>query len=227
LTIIAIIPARKGSKGLLGKNLRDFCGKPLIVRAIETALQSQSFDAVYVTSDDDEILELVTQNSVSVIKRPAKLANDEAGMIDVVKHVYSFLTIKGLKSGDAFCLLQPTSPLRSKLHISEAVKLFKESEVSSVVSVTEVDEIPEKMLHIENDCLIPAVSWNLLHKNRQQLPKSYKQNGAIWITKWDDFLSKSTFAIPPCKPYYMSIDESIDIDNISDFLYAESIYNKY
>ena len=113
-SIIAIIPARGGSKGVPGKNIKDLCGKPLIVWTIEAALRSSYIDTVLVTSDDDDILKISEAAGAKIIKRPSNLATDESPSMDAVLHA-----LDTTAKHNVVILLQPTSPLRNEQHIDE------------------------------------------------------------------------------------------------------------
>lgn len=196
--------------------------KTLVDLAIESAIGSNSIEAVYVTSDDEAVLDISRLHNVNIIPRPPDLAVDTTTMVDVIKHAYGYIKSCGNNPGQAFCLLQPTSPLRTKFHVKDAVGLFKRNKVASVVSVTDVGEIPEKMLRMDNNYLVPVIDWNVLHANRQELPRAYKQNGAIWITDWQQFINHGAFAVSPCLPFYMPQEISLDIDTEEDLRVVES-----
>jgi CMP-N-acetylneuraminic acid synthetase len=212
-SMVAIITARGGSKGLPRKNVLDLNGKPLIAHTIDAALASKLFSKVIVTTDDTEIKELSLAYGAEVIDRPHELATDSASSLDVLEH--SLLTLKK-EVYRHFILLQPTSPLRNEIHIKEAWDKYKKLKASSLISVVEVEHTPFKML-IERDGEVePLTKWEDLTKPRQELPKAFLPNGAIYISEVDKFLKSKNLFEKPLEMYEMSKKESIDIDTRDD-----------
>lgn len=224
MKLIAIIPARAGSKGLPGKNLRELAGKPLVAHAIDAARDSQRFEAIYVSSDSPDVLSLAETRGVRAIERPTELASDTATMADVIRELYLSLTRDRQTVGEAFALLQPTSPLRSARHVRECVNRFAASEFNSAVSICAVEGAPQKSLVLRDGAVEPLFGWDALHANRQALEPAYRQNGAIWITRWDAFHRDGRFIVPPAMPYVMEEADSTDIDNESDLAAAEAAF---
>ncbi len=222
--IIAIIPAREGSKGLPNKNIKKFSGKPLIVHSIIAAIESGCFKEIIVTTDSDDIAKISLNYKVRVIKRPKNLAQDDSLMKDVTKHVYTYLKTNDLFLGTFFCLLQPTSPLRLASHVIEFVDKFKQGSFRSAVSVCENLHTPFKSFSLKNEQLIPIFEQKFSHANRQSLDKTYRQNGAIYLTNWSNFLSYGCFIHQPVMPYIMTEKESVDIDSLEDFHRAEKFF---
>ena len=137
MKIVGIIPARGGSKSIPLKNLKDFCGKPLIAWSIISAKESK-LDKVIVSTDSEEIAKVAKQYGAEVpFLRPAELAGDTIGIEPVLKHTYEWLKDNENYNADAIMLLQSTSPLRQTFHIDEMLKIFKENDVDSVVAVNE------------------------------------------------------------------------------------------
>lgn len=219
---IALIPARGGSKGLSRKNVLTLRGKPLISYTIEAALHSNKFSSVYVTTEDDEIAKISKHYGAKIIKRPFEIAQDDTKMSSVIKHAYDSLKDRKMDLGPFFCLLQPTSPLRKAEHILDCTsRFFKEENFSSAVSVCENSYSPFKSLYFKEGALTPLFSSNHLAENRQHLERTYRQNGAIYITAWSDFLEKETFINFPAMAYIMNEEESLDIDTNADLAKAE------
>lgn len=222
-TIIAIITARGGSKGLPRKNIRLLDGKPLIAHSILAATRCPHISRCVVTTEDPEIKEVSLQWGAEVIDRPQHLATDTALSRDVVAHVLEELRGRG-EFPDYFALLQPTSPLRTEKHLSECIELFLSSDKASAVSVTEAEHHPYKFFKVtDGGEFEPMVDYETLEAPRQLLPKIYRQNGAIYVLASDAFLSGTSFCIPPILPYYMNHETSIDIDNAFDLSVAEMI----
>lgn len=225
--IVGIITARGGSKGLVGKNIASLNGKPLTVHTIEAAKKSKYIDDVIVTTDDIAIAKVAKNNGVDVIDRPEALATDNASSYDVVKHALEELQSKG-HSYTHFILLQPTSPLRTEVHIDEALASFLNTDdYNSCMSVCAVDHHPYKMLKIDgNQMLKPFQEIQYLDSPRQELPKIYRQNGAIYIMGCNDFLNKAiNFYLEPVMPFVMNERSSLDIDTQED-LDVASMYLK-
>lgn len=227
-SVLAIIPARGGSKGLPGKNIMKLCGKPLIAWSIETAKFCSGIDRVLVSTDDKEIIEISKKCGAEVpFKRPAKLANDNASTINVVFH-----TIDWFKEHQNFrpgyiLLLQPTSPLRSVEDIKSAMQMLSDKNVRAVVSVCETDHHPWWSNALPEDRNMKNfIRPEILNRPRQALPIFYRLNGAIYLAETDylyehnGFLGSDTFA------YEMPKGRSIDIDSIFDFKLASLLFNK-
>ncbi len=224
-SIIAIIPARGGSKGLSRKNIIDLNGKPLIAYTIEAAIKSNIFDKIVVTTDDKEIKEASLKFGAEVIDRPSKLATDTASSLDVIEH--ALIELKNRKEVYTyFMLLQPTSPLRNETHIREAWEKYNEENASSLVSVVEIEHSPFKMLVEKNGVIAPLTSWKDLTKPRQTLPKCYMPNGAIYICKVNSFLKEKNIFSIPLKIFKMKKEYSVDIDTANDLKIVQRRLNE-
>lgn len=221
--ILAIIPARGGSKGIPHKNIMDICGKPLIAYSIENAKQSKYIDYVLVSTDDEKIKEKALEYGAKVpFIRPYEISNDSAKSIDVVLHAINYLKdIK--KEFDYVILLQPTSPLRTYEDIDNAIEVLLKDNGESLVSLCEVDENPVIMRTIENNKLKPIMEYNGGNLRRQELPKVYIFNGAVYLNKTSMLIEEKTFVNSETLPYVMDEKKSIDIDNILDAKLVELI----
>lgn len=220
--IDAIITARGGSKGIPKKNIRLLQGKPLIVYTIEAALNCSSIRRCFVSTEDEEIKHISKLWGAEVIDRPAELATDLTLSNDVIKH--ALLYLKETSSlPEYFVLLQPTSPLRTSMHIKECIEMFFKSDAKSAISVTDVEHHPYKSFLIKNGKLVPLFNKNLTEVPRQLLPKVFKPNGAIYLLGTKTFLDYQRFFVEPVMPYWMSPEDSIDIDTELDFLNASLI----
>lgn len=217
--IIAIIPARSGSKGLKDKNIKDLNGKPLIAYTIEAAKRSNVFDEIIVSTDSEKYAEVSKKYGANVpFLRSKENSNDTAGSWDVVREVLSKLDEKF----DIIVLLQPTSPLRTESNIKEALKLFFDKDADTVCSVCETQHPMYWCNTLDESFSMKDFVRKEYRKRRQELPKSYTLNGAIYICKTDllddlNFYSNKSFA------YIMSKDSSIDIDSELDFIMAETV----
>jgi CMP-N,N'-diacetyllegionaminic acid synthase len=217
--IIGIIPARSGSKGLKDKNIKELCGKPLIAYTIEAAKQSGVFDCIMVSTDSEKYARIAREYGASVpFLRSSENSSDKSGSWDVVREVLANLNEKF----DIVVLLQPTSPLRTSQHIKEAVDLFFEKDADTVCSVCETPHPMFWCNTLNEDLSMMDFIKKEYQKRRQELPKSYTLNGAIYICKTKyidnlDFYSNKSFA------YVMNKNSSIDIDENLDFQLCELI----
>lgn len=217
--IISIIPARGGSKRLPGKNIKILAGKPLIAYSIEQSLKCDLINKTIVSTDDDEIAEIAKQYGADVIKRPKELAEDDSPTIDAVKHVLQNLR-KEEYIPDAIILLQPTSLLRSIKDINEAINLFLETN-KNVVSVTEDNCNWHLKIDSKNNNIVPLIDWNMFKKRKQDLPKTYKLNGSIYITITTKLFKNNSFFDEETQAFIMPEKRSIDIDTEFEFKLAE------
>lgn len=227
MSTIAIIPARGGSKGLKRKNVIDLNGLPLIAYTIKAALKCSLIDRVIVSTDDNEIKEASAKYGAEVpFIRPDDLASDTAKSIDVISHAIRFLEEEG-EEVDDIVLLQPTSPLRTNGHISEAIELFHKKNRAPIVSVTEAQTHPYIVKKVVNERLENFVEDMPNLSRRQDFDKLFQLNGAIYITTREMVLEKNKLYDDIVYPYYMDKLSSVDIDDELDLIYAETLMNKY
>jgi len=220
--IIAIIPARGGSKELPRKNIRLLGGKPLIAYTIEAALKSKYLDKVIVSTEDEEIAEISKKYSAEVIVRPKHLATDTAKTIDVLFHILKVLKEEKYIP-DIVVLLQPTSPLRTTDDINKAIEIFLKNKCESVVSIYESERSFYWSFKIEKKYLKPLLGWKYFERRRQDLPKIYIPNGAIFISTPKALNKHKSFNTNKILPLIMPLEKSIDIDNEADFKLLELI----
>jgi CMP-N,N'-diacetyllegionaminic acid synthase len=215
MKVIAIIPARGGSKGIPRKNLVNFSGKPLMQWSIDAALKSKYITDVVVSSDDYEILNVAQLNEeVLVIKRPKELAQDNSKTAPVLTHVLE--SLKEVKF-DYLILLQPTSPLRTAKDIDLAFEKLLNSEATSLISVCELEHHPFKSFKVDEKGYLQGVINNdYPFYPRQSLPKAYRANGAIYIIKVNNFIKDKRLLTNKATYFEMSIDASLDIDTLKD-----------
>lgn len=219
-SVLAIIPARGGSKGLPGKNIKPLAGKPLIAWTIEAAQQSQYIDKVILSSDDEQIIETAKQYGCEVpFIRPTELASDTATSIDVVLHA-----LENVSAHDLIILLQPTSPLRDAHDIDAALEYMVEKNADSCASVCTPDKSPYWMYHTnDNGTLIPLINTELNANQRQQLPAVYALNGAIYINQTLQIQKTRKFVDSNTVAFSMSKTHSVDIDDFEDFQVAKCL----
>ena len=217
--ILAIIPARGGSKGVPRKNIRELAGKPLIAWTIEEAKKSKYISKLILTSEDDEIIEVAKKYGCEVpFKRPKELAQDDTPGIMPILH-----GIETCPGYDYVLLLQPTSPLRNSEDIDSFIEFFLANDASACVSVCKTKESPYWMYHLNEteNKLLPLIESNSSYYRRQELPVSYILNGALYIAKNDWLKENQTFLSDETIGYIMPTERSIDIDNLLDFQLCE------
>lgn len=223
--ILAVIPARGGSKGLSQKNVLDLCGKPLISWTINASLESNCISKTIVTSDDANILKVAAKYGAETILRPKHLATDSAIITPVITHVLESLG-NTIDEFDYIALLQPTSPLRTSLHIEQAFKIMLEAKADSVISVSPLGSSVLKTFVLDNGYLKGAVNNSYPFMSRQDLPDAFQANGAIYIIDIGAFLAQETLLTNKTVPFEMDNVCSIDIDNQEDFDRVKGIINK-
>ncbi len=213
--VLALIPARGGSKGIKGKNIIDVCGKPLLGYSVDAAKKSQYVDGVVVSTDSEEIAETARRCGAEVpFLRPERLASDTAKSIDAVLHAVDTLREQG-NGYDIVVLLQPTQPLRTAEDIDGALEAFERQGRKGLVSVCEVEEHPILMRTIgENGTLERVLSCSSTVR-RQDMPPFYKVNGCIYINGVEELSEETSFNDNPI-PYVMPRERSIDIDSYAD-----------
>lgn len=220
--VLAIIPARKGSNGKIKKNIALLVGKPLIAYTIEAALVSKYIDKIIVSTDDEEIAKISLSYKAEIpFLRPKELAKDSSLVIDAVLHVLTFLENEK-QSFDIVVLLQPTSPLRSASDIDSAIELLIKKEANSIISVNQTDHIPQLSNTLdENLTMREFFNNNCMNKNRQDYPKYYRINGAVYVSYIQFILSQKNFLDEKTFAYVMPRERSIDIDEEFDFVLCE------
>jgi CMP-N,N'-diacetyllegionaminic acid synthase len=226
MNILAIIPARGGSKEIPRKNIKIFGGKPLISYSIESAMKSKCITRIIVSTEDLEIRKISMKYGAETITRPPNLAGDDSATIDVILHSLNFLKENENYVPDIVVLLQPTSPLRLAEDIDDSIERFINNDCDSVISVCKLDTSPYWSLKIVKNYLKPAFGEKYLESKRQDLPNLYVLNGSIFIStpkilkKFNSFQNEKTIA------YLMPPERSVDIDTELDFIVAEFLMKK-
>jgi CMP-N-acetylneuraminic acid synthetase len=221
MSILGLISARGGSKGIPYKNIKPLNGKPLIAYTIEQARESKCLTRLIVSTDDENIADMAKEYGAEVpFMRPNELAQDHTPGIDVVLHAIDWLNTNEGYCPDAIMLLQPTSPFRMAADIDNAVAIYNERNPLSLVSVCIADDNPYWMMSI-NDGILTPLFGHIDHTRRQDLPKAYKLNGAIYISSPAVLKERRTFFTENTMPYIMPRERSMDIDDMLDFHIAE------
>jgi len=222
-SILAIIPARGGSKRVPRKNILKLGDKPLIAWTIEASLKSKYIQKTIVTSDDDEILDIAQKYGSDIIKRPDYLASDTATSFDAIEHTI----INQKENYDYIILLQPTSPLRRSKHIDEAIELLYEKKADAIVSTCEVDHPVQWCMQLDATLDISKFIQNIDINRSQDQEVYYRLNGAIYIINRKELLDKRTlFLKENIYSYVMPKIDSIDIDDKIDFLTAQNLISE-
>ena len=221
--IIAIIPARGGSKGIPRKNIKILASKPLIAWTIEAAKNSKYLDRVIVSTEDEEIAEISKKYGAEVVERPEELATDASPTGSVIEQVIAYLEQNESYNPDAIVLLQPTSPLRFAHHIGEAVKTFLEGGYDSLVGVSPSHVFIWRM---EEEGALPVNYDFKKRKRRQDAKPEYKENGAIYIFKKQNFMEEKTIPCGRVGLSIMPVENSFEIDDEFDFWLCEEIIKR-
>lgn len=222
---LVVIPARGGSKGLPGKNIKKLMDKPLIHYTIEAARTLFSDEQIIVSTDDLDIKSCAEQTGLNVpFIRPAELATDTASTIEVLLHALK-VSEANQYVPDALILLQPTSPLRNSKHIKEAMNLFNET-IDMVVSVKETESNPYYVLFEENENGFLKKSKAGNFNRRQDCPKVWEYNGAIYIINVQSLKNVGHLNFEKVMKYEMKKEHSVDIDTEMDWMIAEYFLNK-
>ena len=221
--ICAIVPARGGSRGIPRKNLRPFRGRPLVCHAIDVARAAALVERVLVSTDDPEIADVArAAGAEAPFLRPAALAQDDTPTLPVLQHAVRWLEGSGT-SVTAVVVLQPTSPLRTAREVDAAIRIFLETGADSVASVCEVDESPFWMQRLEGDRLVPFVPEGMAYLRRQDLPRLYRLNGAIYVTRRSVLMDTERVVGADTRALVMDRRQSVDIDDELDFQLAELV----
>lgn len=225
MKILVIIPARGGSKGVPGKNIKMLWGKPLIGYAIECAKKCDKVTRTIVTTDSDEIIKIALSFGAEVIKRSASLADDSSNVITAVADVYEKLE----QEYDLIVLLQPTSPLRTHIDLENIILMFeKDKFLDGVISVVPLDDYhPTRMYNLEeNNDLTPFLDTGET-KRRQDLKPVYYRNGCFYAVRTKSFFEEKSFMVKNKKAYVMDANWLANIDTPRDFKITELLYEDW
>lgn len=221
LRVLGWIPARGGSKGIKDKNIRPLCEKPLIAYTVEAARKSVYIDTVMVSTDSMRIADVAKAHGAWVPElRPAELAKDTSKTLDAVLYSLKYLEECG-QTYDIFCLLQPTSPLRTARDIDGALEIFSEAAGElDVVGVSESRSHPVLMRSIREDGRLTNLLDRESTVRRQDMPVYYEVNGSIYVNAVSRINTETSFNDNPL-PYIMDMSHGIDIDEMADLYLAE------
>lgn len=221
MNLLAIIPTRSKSEGLPGKSVRPLAGKPLVQHTIEQAKRVGLFKTVVVVSDGEAEAAIAKEQGVFFIRKPEALAGGEIVIERIIELVLDVLGKNGYSGYDAYCLLNPTSPLRSDDDVRACVKKFSEGSALSLVSVCK--RYPIFVRRVRSG---KRGYWHvpgLKTQNRQQRKPHYVQNGAVYLSKIEHFREAKKLLSNRCYVYVMPPERSLDIDTIWDFVAVEAV----
>jgi N-acylneuraminate cytidylyltransferase/CMP-N,N'-diacetyllegionaminic acid synthase len=228
-SVLGIIPARGGSKRILGKNIRLLCNKPLITWTIEAAIESKYIDRLIVSTDSEKIKEICLKWDAEVpFLRPTHLSTDDASAEEVILHTLKWLRTNDKEGYDFLILLQPTSPLRTEKQVDDSIEqFFNDPYASSLVSVSEFDRKFDQMKVIHDERYIENFNLPIYaEKGLKKCPKIYYLNGAIYLTRVPLFMEERSFYSGRTAYYLMDSESSIDIDTQFDLAFAEFLLSR-
>lgn len=221
--LVAIVPARGGSKGIPRKNMVLLAGRPLIDHTLNVAKSANIFDDIIVSTDDTEIAKFSIDAGCSVHQRPHHLATDGSRVVDSVLDVAQN---RKLPNETLIMVLQPTSPLRTAHHVKAAADLFHNQDSTAVVSVVECEHHPLKTVRIEHHRIVPMSDRHSLEASRQDLPRLFRPNGALYLASLAVTTQTGSLVPPNAHALEMSREDSLDIDSASDLLLAQLVFQQ-
>jgi CMP-N-acetylneuraminic acid synthetase len=229
MKILGIVPARKGSKRVVGKNVRPLGGKPMCQWVMEMALAAKRLDRIVVSSDDERVLEIAHSFGENLpLVRPAELAQDKSPAVDYVFHALEVLESRGEGPYDAVCIMPAASPFALPSDVDATIDLFAKTGAETAVSVVELEHAvhPFKMKVLEGDRLLPYVEEERGRMAAHQLPKIYVRNCAIYVSKRSVFFEYKQIVGTDMRGYVMPAERSVDINSEIDFAFAEFLLTR-
>lgn len=218
---LGVIPARGGSKGLPGKNLRQVHGRPLIAYTVAAARSARTLERVIVSTDHADIAQAARAYGAEVpFLRPRELAGDDTPTLPVLQHAVEEMDRLGYRC-EVIVTLQPTSPLRTADDIDRAVALLADGGCDSVVSLVESPAHPSRMRLLDDGLVRPLMGPEFVLERRQDSPPVYAENGAIYVTRRDVLMERGVILGPKTKPLIMPRERSLDIDDEIDLALLE------
>lgn len=227
--VLAIIPARGGSKGMPGKNIRPFAGKPLIAHSIESALACKLITHTVVTTDSADIAQVARSHGAQVIDRPAELATDAALVIDAMRHAVLQVEAAG-QPVDYVLLLEPTSPFRRAQDLETCVQVLLSQQADSVATFTDAHVSPNRLWRVTPDTVEPYIAGAVPWLPRQQQPKAYELTGQIYGLKRNllfDNPEAISLLLGKAQAVITPPETALDIDTELDFIKAEMVMRHF
>ena len=221
--ILVLIPAKGGSTRLPRKNILPLGGRPLIAWALESARVAAISERVVVSTDDEEVARIARSYGAEVpFLRPEKLSRDPAGVVDVALHALEWFERDGI-GFKTIVILLPTCPFRSSEDIQAALALFKETDARFLMSVSKFDHTPFAAMRMDDTRRLTPFFENYIGRKSEELPVAYRPNGAIHVLDVDAFRRTKSYFSQPLIGYVMPWERSVDIDNVNDLRFAESL----
>jgi CMP-N,N'-diacetyllegionaminic acid synthase len=218
--VIAVVPARGGSKGIRRKNLVPLAGVPLVVWAIRAALEAKRVTRTVVSTEDDEIATVAREAGAEVVRRPADLASDEATTMPVLNHVLDNMTAEGF-APDVVALVEPTSPFRQPCHIDTCVEMLSMRNAESVVTVTQLERNPFNIFRVHGSIATRFIEeLPCEFTNRQEFRILKRINGCVYVT-WSRNIRAGKLVVDPIEVLEMAPERSVNIDTPLDLEFAE------
>ena len=230
INILGVIVARGGSKEIPRKNLLKLKGKTLVEIAIQSAKKSKLLSKVIFSTEDKEIYKIAKKAGAYLpFIRPKKLADDSSSVTSVIKHSIEWLEKNKNWNVDIIVILQPTTPFRKAKHIDGVIRLLLKSKSQAAMSITDPAYPPHWMVQMDkNHKLKTIIKGGNKYKRRQEIPKSYQPAGLVYeMTKSFLYRIKGVLPTGDTRGYYVTSDESINIDHYSQYLLSKSLSKKY
>ena len=227
--VLAIIPARGGSKGIPGKNTRQFSGKPLLVHSIEAALNCTYVSRTVVSTDDDKIAAIAKAHGAQVIRRPSDLAADTSLVIDAMKYTVRKVEEEG-EEVDIVILLEPTSPFRRAEDLEKCIQVLLEDKADSVATFTNSDVSPNRLWRVSGDVVEPYIKGAIPWLPRQKQPKAFELTGQIYALSKKILFEKEdsiSLLLGRMSAVITPRETALDIDTELDFMVAEKIMEHF
>jgi len=224
--ILGIITARGGSKGIPRKNIKKFCGKPLIAYTILEAKKSKYITDLIISTEDLEIVRVAKKYGANVpFLRPKNLATDKTKHLPVIRHAVSFMEKKLKTVFDYVVILQPTSPLRTVEDIDKTIEKIIKTKADSAVSLVEIEENhPIKIKKLQGNRVLPYCIAEKEGMRRQDLPIAYKRNGSVYVSGRDLIIKKNKLFGNFIVGIVVPKERSVDIDTPLDWMKAEYLF---
>lgn len=227
--VLAVIPARGGSKGIPGKNIKDFAGKPLIAHSIDVALQCALITKTVVSTDDDKIAAVAEAHGAQVVKRPDELAADTSLVIDAIKHAILKVEEEG-EGVDFVLLLEPTSPFRRDEDLEKCVQVLLDDKADSVATFTDAHVSPNRLWRVTEDVVEPYIEGAVPWLPRQKQPKAHELTGQIYGISRDVLFANEgsiSLLLGRKSAVITPRETALDIDTELDFMVAEKVVEHF
>jgi CMP-N-acetylneuraminic acid synthetase len=221
--VLGIVPARSGSRGIPGKNIRELAGHPLLEYTVRAAAESGLIDRLILSTDSDQIAEVGRSLGLEVpFLRPSALARDDSPMVPVLEHAVAWLEHAGWRP-EVVVLLQPTAPLRRGYHIVDAVRLLRSTGCDAVASVVEVPRhySPDYVMRIADGKLEPFLVDGARPTRRQDARPAYSRDGTVYAVWRDVLVEMHSLYGQDCRPLLLRREESLNLDTLDDWADAE------